>query len=312
MLACDVAANAGEIVFRVFLFVQAIGFLLLQIGDLAVRAGTDAEVITKLPVIQIVQRAPCRRRVGRDFITRVAAGLQQGMTGVLNIGQHLVIRQRRRVKCETGIRLDGQLIPGQMRGFQCQRGFQIAQRVGHTLAGQAVHQIEIEIVEAGFDGPFRRAPRFQLAVNATEPLQLRGIEALHANRQAIDAGLAKALELARFGGAGVGLHGDFDIAHEWQQRADTGQQSIHCVRREQRRRAATNENAVDASAPDPRQILLQITQQRVDVLRLRDLAFALMRIEIAIRAFAHTPGDVHVQRQGQRIAELLEHETRRR
>jgi hypothetical protein len=69
---------------------------------------------------------------------------------------------------------------------------------------------------------------------------------------------------------------------------DAFEQAAQRFGAEQARRAATEEDRADFTAVDGVQVLIEVGQQRVDV----------WRVEVAIRAFAHAPRDVDVQRQG--------------
>ena len=53
---------------------------------------------------------------GRDLILLVALFLQQSHPHLLNIGEHVLLRQLRRAGIEFRIGLDGELIPGDMVG----------------------------------------------------------------------------------------------------------------------------------------------------------------------------------------------------
>jgi hypothetical protein len=73
---------------------------------------------------------------------------------------------------------------------------QVAQRIVQRLVRQAVHQVHVEVVEAGRAGHAGGAHRFVAVVDAPEGLKLGWLEALDADRQAVDAGLPIGLELS--------------------------------------------------------------------------------------------------------------------
>jgi hypothetical protein len=130
-----------------------------------------------------------------------------------------------------------------------------------------------------------------------ERAKLRGIEALHAEREAVDAGREESRELLPLEGAGIGFERDLRARHDGQPRADAAEQAVDRVGGEDARRSAADEHADDLAAPYERQRALEVLQQRVDVLRLGNVAACLVRVEVAVRALAHAPRDVHVQRQ---------------
>jgi hypothetical protein len=147
-------------------------------------------------------------------------------------------------------------------------------------------------------------------VNASERFQFFIVETLDADGEAVDARRAVSLEAFEFNSAGISLEGDLDFLIERQARAYAGQQAVDSLGREQARRATTDKNGVNDPAPHPRQVLLEIAQQCVDVFLFRNLGARLVRIEIAVRALAHAPRDMHVERQRRKRNEGL-HERRR-
>jgi hypothetical protein len=181
--------------------------------------------------------------------------------------------------------------------------FDIAERLRLRLAGQAVHQIQIERLEM-LTGQLGGALRFGGTVDAAERLQMFVIETLDAERQAIDAGIAKAGELGGFDRARVGFQRDFSFRREHGERPEGGDQFVDGRRREQAGRAAAEEDTGHRPAPDQRQGGLQIGDQRRDVLGFRNRAIGFMRVEIAIRALLDAPRDVDVERQRRGDAEF--------
>jgi hypothetical protein len=69
-------------------------------------------------------------------------------------------------------------------------------QLGQRLARQRVHQVQVEGVE-GARGLFHSGQRLRAVVHAAQGLQVRVVEALHAHRQARDAGRAKGAKRSR-------------------------------------------------------------------------------------------------------------------
>ncbi len=82
-----------------------------------------------------------------------------------------------------------------------------------------------------------------------------------------------------------------------------GQDLVECTRGQQAGRAAAEENAVHAPPPNQRQRLLEVGGQRGNIALLGKLAARFMRVEVAVRALAHAPGDMHIQRQRRQCLE---------
>ena len=77
-----------------------------------------------------------------------------------------------------------------------------------------MHQIQVEVVEAGGARHIGGADRLVAVVDTPHGLELGFLEALHADRQAVDAQAAVVAELRLLEGARVGFQGDLDIAGE--------------------------------------------------------------------------------------------------
>ncbi len=65
-----------------------------------------------------------------------------------------------------------------MRWLPGQRGFEVFQGLAGCLTGQPVHQVKIEIVEAGMAGGFDGPVSGSRIVNSAEGVQVPVIEAL--------------------------------------------------------------------------------------------------------------------------------------
>ena len=164
------------------------------------------------------------------------------------------------------------------------------------LPGQGVHQVEVEVVEIGV-GDVDGTVRFVVVMDAAQGVQVAFVEALDADREAVDAAVAIGLEFFGFEGTGVGFHGDFDATIERQERAEVGQQAVQPFGRKQARGAAADEDGVDLAAPDQRQRAFEIGLERVEVFGFGETVVGFVRVEVAIGALAYAPGDVHVERE---------------
>ena len=138
-------------------------------------------------------------------------------------------------------------------------------------------------------------------MNAAEVLQLRIVEALNANGESIDSGTPVVGKFATFRSSGIGLQGDFDVGREAHLLQQAVEESLIGARGKQARCATAEEDRTDLAALHPGQILCEVLQQGIDVGLLGKLAVLLMGIEIAVGAFTHTPGDVHVEAQGRHL-----------
>src|SRR6185503_1279193 len=127
--------------------------------------------------------------------------------------------------------------------------------------------------------------------------QMPRLEALDADGQAIHAGRVIAGEAIAFEGPRVGFERDFGIRDERQPRANPREERVDGGFVEHARRSSADEDRLNLPSPDARQRELEVGEQGLDVLVLRNVAAYLVRIEIAIRALSHAPWNVHVQRE---------------
>ncbi|MND87682.1 hypothetical protein D3C80_796890 [compost metagenome] len=164
-----------------------------------------------------------------------------------------------------------------------------------------MHQVEVEVVEAGAARHVGGADRFLAVVDAPQGLELGRLEALHADGQAIDAELAVGGELGLLEGAGVGFEGDLDVAGEGHPLLDAVQQPADGIGAEQAGGAAAEEDGGQLAAVDVAQVLLQVIEQGIYVGFFRQLGAGGVRVEVAVGALAHAPGDMDVQRQGRQL-----------
>lgn len=188
----------------------------------------------------------------------------------------------------------------QVRRLQGEGAFQIVLGLRQRLLGQRVHQVDVEVVVAGVLRQLDRALGFGAVMDAPQALQGGVVETLHAEAQPVDPGRTVPVETPVLGGPGIGFQGDFQIGRKAQARGGGLQEAIDRFGRKQAGRAAAKEHRVHHAAPHQRQVRIQVADQRIHVVVERQRALGRMRIEIAVRAFAHAPGQVHVQRERRR------------
>ena len=273
--------------------------LLAAQGQLAVGAGTDAEIVAEAPVVEVVGALPSGARIRGHFVLRVAGAGQQVLAALLHVpGEVVVGNALGRPRGIDGIRLEGELVMRDVRRRQRNGARHVGFRHRQGLAGQGVHQVEIEILEPRLPRQRDRIDRLAAVVDAAQPCQAAVVETLDAEAQPVDAGLPVVPEASVLGGAGVGLECDLGIGREAQARRGAFEEPGDRRGRKQARRTAAEEHAVHRAAPDQRQVLIEIGQQRIHVgIERRRAALEFVRVEIAVRTLSHAPGQVHVQRQ---------------
>src|ERR1700733_1923148 len=128
-----------------------------------------------------------------------------------------------------------------MRRLQRQRVSDIRQCLRDSLVRQAVHQIEIEIRQARDLQLLDCALRIGSAVDATQALELSGVEALRTERYAGNSGGAIIGKAAALDRTRVGLQRDFQVSGELEPLLHAAQKPRQRGGREQTGRAAAKE-----------------------------------------------------------------------
>ena len=117
------------------------------------RPGPDGEIVAVQPVIEIVDRAPPAPGVGGHLVLLETEVAQQRLAEQLDArGRVGIGKTGGRAGVEHGIRLEGQLVPGQVLGAEAGRRLDVGERRGACLARQRIHEIEVDVVEAGVPG----------------------------------------------------------------------------------------------------------------------------------------------------------------
>jgi hypothetical protein len=138
-----------------------------------------------------------------------------------------------------------------VRRREGERRFDVGKRFASVCPGRPYIRSRLKLSKCA--AAIRSRARFVAIVDAAERLQVRRVEALDAERQAIDAGGAEGGELVGFDRAGVGFERDFGLGQERQAGADRRQQLVERFAGKQARRAAAEEDADDLASPDQRQ-----------------------------------------------------------
>ena len=201
------------------------------------------------------------------------------------------------VEDRTG--LERELVLRQVRRRERKGGTQIGERLLGRLFRQAVHEIEIEVGQTRRDELIDRATDVIDTVNAPERFQVRCVETLCTERHARNTGTAIAAETSVLDRAGICFERNFHVGRARDARAYAFHESADRLRRKQTRRTAAKKDRDECAITDVRQIVVEVREQRVDVLRIRHPLGRDVRIEIAVRALTHAPRHVNVERQRQ-------------
>ncbi len=229
----------------------------------------------------------------------IETGGVQGLGGGLEQGRHgrLVGRPvagRPAVGHQRRVRRVGQDVAGQVVGSEGQGLCQVRLPGRDGLPGQAVDQVDPQVVESGPAGHRDRFAGLGGGVNPAQKPELAVVEGLHPQVDAIDARPAVSRQRRRVHRAGVGFQGHLDVVREGEGGVERLQQLRIKRRREQRGRAPAEGNAVHgkdglAAAADLGEHTCLIGSEAPG---------GLDRVEIAVAALALAEGDVNVDAGG--------------
>lgn len=113
-----------------------------------------------------------------------------------------------------------------VRRIQHEGAFEVALGHRQRLAGQGVHQVEVEVVEARVLRELHRRLGFAAVVDAAQALERFIVEGLDAETQPVHAGSAVELEAAVLGGARVGFQRDLAARREAETAARRLQEAV--------------------------------------------------------------------------------------
>jgi hypothetical protein len=269
-----------------------------------------AEVVAEAPVVEIVAALAPGLRPGRGLVVNIAGPRERRGDRFLHRGGGIVVGQRRRVPEEVRVRLDREVVEGQVRHARRDRRGDIRARLVRGLARQRVHQVEVDVVEV-LARDLDRAPRLGLVVDAPQRRQVPGIEALDSDREARHAGVAIAAELLRLEGPRIRFQRDLAVGVQGEPGAERRDQRPDRLGGKQAGRAAAEEYARDWPPPDLGQRLLEVAHQSVHVRVFGNVPPHLVGIEVAIRALPDAPRYVNVERKGREVLQAHPHRRHR-
>ena len=238
--------------------------------------------------------------VARHFVATEPRIGQHPLDEFAHVGREVLVgKVRWRPFGESRPLFDRELIKRKVRCGRIRRFPRFVAQHLKRLAREREHQVEIEIFEnarRGGDG----APSARRIVNAPEALQALVRKTLNPERESIDTRRTEALELRFVRRAGVGFERDFGILRHGPDRAHAREKPLERLSRHEARRAAPEKDRFDGAAFGGLGPGGQVDEHRLDVARLVKTRGRPVRIEVAVRALAHAPGPVEIERHGRK------------
>ena len=166
------------------------------------------------------------------------------------------------------------------------------------LAGQAVDEIQGDVVEARLAGLLHGGDGLLVVVGPAQLLEHLVVVVLHAQAHAVEALGVELLQQGRGGRVGVGLEGHLRVGGHVEAALQLVENAHQGVRPEEGGRAAAEIHRIHGILRGPRAELPDVGGQGVHIqVGQLLLAAAAQGIEIAVLAFAAAEGDVDVDAQ---------------
>ena len=168
-----------------------------------------------------------------------------------------------------------------------------------TLAGQAVHQIQGQVVEAHLPGQLHRLDRLPVAVGAAQLLEKAVVIALDPQGNPVEALRPQTLQKLFRDRIRIGLKGDFPVARH-RKPASNGVQNLNqAIGAQKGGRTATEIHRVHLVTWGQSPGLLDVQAHRLQVVLNKSLLpGAAQGVEVAVLTLAAAEGYVDINAQG--------------
>ena len=194
---------------------------------------------------------------------------------------------------ERRVLLDGELVERQMLGGFRDGALELDGPGLRRLPRPRIDEVEgIALEHRARDRD--RVERLARRVQASELLERRIVERLHAERHAVDAGGAVAAEALGLDAGGIGLERHLGAGRDGPVLRDGVEQRAHGRRLHQRRRAAAEEDGGDGAARRALGGGGDLGREGAHVARLVDGGVAHVAVEIAIGTLRQAERPMHI------------------
>ena len=187
-------------------------------------------------------------------------------------------------------------IGGEMVGPPVEHRLDGASPAVEVEAGQAVHEINAQVLAAGLPRRLERRAGAARVVEPTEPRQDRIVERLDAEAQPVDAGGAVARELVARHALGIALDGDLGVGDELKAGSDPVEHRRQLVGGQERGRAAAEKDRRESHAGRPGEGAEQVdlAAERLEIARHRAV-LERRGVEAAVPAPLGAERHMHVE-----------------
>ena len=133
-------------------------------------AGTDAEVIAKQPIVEVVTARRTGSPERRDLVAFEAGPHEHRFGRHHHVGDQVVIRQRRRLAVKHRVGFQRELVVRDVVDLEGDGRFCIRDGAIERLVGQPVHDVDVDAIKPGRGrGPHGITDRIRI-MQTPEPL----------------------------------------------------------------------------------------------------------------------------------------------
>src|SRR5262245_64970570 len=105
-------------------------------GELAMRAGANAQIVAEFPVVAVVPALPALACVRGDLVLIETCGREARLTDLLDLEGEILAGQRcRRPPREHRARFQREVVVRNVLGLECECRLQVGERLRRVLAG---------------------------------------------------------------------------------------------------------------------------------------------------------------------------------
>ena len=184
-----------------------------------------------------------------------------------------------------------------MPGLQGADGIHALQPAFKSLSGQAVDQVQGQVVGAVLTAQGRRLPGFRKVMDTADAPELAVIGGLNAHGDPVDPGFFQLFEQGLVGALWVDLHGDLAVPGEVCPLAQLLQQFGDALALEHRRRAAADIHGIHGILSTGQEEIIQLAEERLQI-GVHQLVIPLGGgAEIAVGTFAAAERDMKINAQ---------------
>src|SRR5262245_57769593 len=273
-----------------------------HVADEATRAGTGSEVLADAPVTEVVARPMAGPRIVGNLVVLEAALARRVHEGPVLSDHGILVRQILHATGAPGTpTVQRQRISRDVIRLPVQYALDARRPRIDRQPGQAIHEVDADIVVARLAGRVERRARAACVMQPAEPRQHRVVQRLHTKADASDPRGAVTREPLARDALGIALDRDLGVRSEPPARAEVFQHRRERAGLEQRRRTAAEENGADGdlARPAERAEQVELGMQRAQI-RVHLARFERRGVERAVVAALNAERNMEIKTESGR------------